>query len=259
MRIKISHWIAFLSFGLITAAQADITVEPAGMKVVWKSLDKEFDGFKTYNSSEGVGLTLVAKSTEKQFIGFNKKTSKLTFMDGETDLGGKFGFFDKISKDGRVMKVELNSKKLPAKGVASIGVKGTLDVIVASKSETKTLGPREFKKDDKLELGEDFKFTVKSIGKPKWGDNALEVTFEWKRTTPGKVEELKEVRFYGEDGKLIESSRGGTSWGGFGTNYSTSISYNLKKEAKILKVEMDIWTDAERVTVPLNLALKIGG
>ncbi len=76
-----------MSLGLLASAQAEITLEPAGIKVVWKSMEKEFDGFKVYNSSEGVGLTLVAMTKEKQFIGFLKKSSKASFMDGDTDLG----------------------------------------------------------------------------------------------------------------------------------------------------------------------------
>ena len=251
--------IGLWSVVLGSSAMGQIVFEPAGMKVVWNSLDKEFDGFKTYNSSEGVYLTLAAKLPDKKFIGFLKDSSKVTFMDGDTDLGGKFGFWDKISKTGTAMKLEMQSKKLPAKGAASIQVKGNIGVMVASKADTKALGPREFKKGDKLDLGDDFQFTIDSIGKPKWGNDPLQVVFKWKRKKPGKVPELKEVRFFSEDGQLIKSSRGGTTWGGFAGTYTTTVSYNLKKESKILKIEMDIWVDAEKVTVPLNLSVKLGG
>lgn len=248
-----------VGLALLTAAQAEVTFEPAGIQVVWKSMEKEFDGFKTYNSSEGVNLTLVAKAKDKKFIGFLKDGSKASFHDGGADLGGKFGFFDKISKDGTAMKIEVKSEKLPAAGAASVQVKGGIDVMMASKSETQTIDSRELKKGDKLELNENFKFTVDSIGKPKWGDNPLEVTFKWKRKIPGKVDELRAVRFYDGEGKLIESSRGGNSWGGFAGSYSTTITYSLKKKSKVIKIEMDLWTDAEKVTVPLDMSLKLGG
>lgn len=242
----------------VVSAHGQITLEPVGMQVVWKSLKKEFDGSKTYNADEGVHLTLAATVKEKKFIGFLKKESEVTFLDGDKDLGGKFGFFDKVSKDGTMMKLEMQSDKLFAEGAASVKVKGSLSVMVASKSETKSFGPAALKKGDKFELRDDFKFTIEDIGKPKWGNDPLHVVFQWKRKKPGKVPELKEVRFYGEDGKLIESSRGSSSWGGFGGSYTTTLAYNLKKESKVLKVEMDLWTDAEKVTVPFDLTLNIG-
>ena len=259
MKQKLLSWGSAVGLATMLPAQADIAFQPAGMKVVWQSLDKEFDGFKTYNSSEGVYVTLVAKSQEKQFIGFLKSASKVSFKDGDKDLGGEFGFFNTISKSGEAIKLEVKSKKLPAQGATSVQIKGDLEVIRASTFDTKSLGPREFKKGDKLELGEDFKFTIDSLGKPKWGDNPLSISFQWKRKKAGKVEELKEVRFYTEDGQLIESSRGGSSWGGFLGSYTTTISYSLKKDVKVFKIEMDIWKDMEKVTVPLDMSLKIGG
>lgn len=255
----LTHSILLLLMPMAAPSLAQVSVEPAGMQIVWKSLKKEFNGFKTYNSSEGVNLTIAVTATDKTFIGFSKNDSKVSFKDGEKDLGGEFGFRDKISKDGKVMKLDMSSKDLPSKEATSIKVTGSLDVVLASKTKTEALGPREFKKGDDLEFGDGFKCSIDSIGKPKWGKDPLEVVFKWKRKKMGKIPELKAVRFYSEDGKLIESKRGSSMRSGFGGSYTTTIGYNLKKEAKVFKIEMELWTDFESVTVPIDMALGVGG
>ena len=230
-------------------ALAEVTVEPAGMKVVWKSLKDEFDGFKTYNSAEGVYVTFAVRGGEKSIIQFDKKKSKATIKDGDKDLGGEFGFWNKTSKDGKTMRIEVKTDQLPTGGSGTLKLAGSLVLTMASKTETGTSGPREVKKDDKLTFTDDFSCVVTSIEKPTHGDNELEVTFKWDRDIP----ELAAVRFYDEAGKLIESKAGSwSSMGGFGKR-TVSKSYLLKKKSAILKVEMDLWSDAEKVTIPMDM------
>jgi hypothetical protein len=240
---------------LPVASQADVSVEPAGMKIVWKSLKDEFDGFQTYNSSEGAYITLALRGGDKVIIGFDKDKSKVTISDGTKDLGGKFGMWNKTSKDGKVMRIEVSSEKLPAADATTLKLTGTLDVNVASKTDTKSTEAREFKKGDKVELTDDFKFEIDKIGKPKWGKDPLELTFKWSR----KVPELAAVRFYDKEGKEIESSKGGSGWSGFLGKYTVTKSYKLKKESEILKIEMDLWADAETITLPVNVVVGAGG
>ena len=127
--------------------------------------------------------------------------------------------------------------------------------MVASQSETKATKPVAYKKGDKVELGEDFAFEISEIGKPKWGKDPLSVTLKWSR----KVPELAAVRFFDADGKEIESSNGGSSSMGFSGKYTVSKSYNLKKKSDVLKIEMDLWVDLEKITVPLNVAVGLNG
>lgn len=243
------------SLVLPMTSQADVTVEPAGIKIVWKSLKKEFDGFQTYQSKEGAYVTLAVSGGDKGIIGFDKDKSKLSVSDGTSDLGGEFGMWNKISKDGKFMRVEVSSQKLPAAGSAQLKLTGHLDVMVASKTETKTSEPQEYKKGDKVDMSDDFKFEIDEIGKPKWGSAPLSVTLKWKR----KIPELADVRFYDEAGQLIESSVGSSSQGGFLGSYTVTQSYNLKKKSAILKMEMDLWLDAQKLTVPVDLAIGLGG
>jgi hypothetical protein len=234
---------------------ADITVVPAGMKIVWKSLQKEFDGFQTYNSKEGAYINLAVNAGDKGIIGFDKDKSKLTISDGTNDLGGKFGMWNKFSKDNKAMRVEVSSEKLPSADAAHLKLTGKLELVMASKTETKACAAREFKKGDKVALSDDFKFEIDSIGKPKWGDDPLALTFKWNR----KIPEFAAVRFYDEAGKEIESSTNGSSRSGFLGKYTVTKSYKLKKKSKMLKIEMDLWMDAENVSVPVDVQVGIGG
>ncbi len=237
------------------SSPAEITVEPAGMKIVWKSMQKEFDGFQTYNSKEGAYISLAVNAGDKGIIGFDQDRSKLTVSDETNDLGGKFGMWNKFSKDGKLMRVEVATEKLPAAAAAGLKLTGKLELIVASKTETKASEPREFKKGDKVELSDDFKFEIDTIGKPKWGDEPLALTLKWNR----KVPELAAVRFCDEAGKVIESSPSGSSRSGFLGKYTVTKSYKLKKNSKVLKIEMDLWMDAEKVTVPVDVRVGLGG
>lgn len=235
--------------------KADVAVKPAGVKIVWKSLGDEFDGFKTYNSSEGAYITLALHGGDKGIIGFDKDGSNLSISDGSKDLGGKFGMWNKISKDGKWMRLEVASKEVPAAEASKLTVKGKLSVVVASKTETKSSKARAFKKGDSVELTDNFKFEIESVGKPKWGKDALAVELKWKR----KVPELSAVRFYDSEGNEIESSKGGSSSSGMFGKYTVRKTYNLKKKSDTLRIEMDLWVDSAKSTVPVDLTIGVGG
>ena len=235
--------------------QADVSVELAGMKIVWKSLKKEFDGFRTYNSQKGAHVMLAVCGGNKQIIGFEKNKSKVTIFDGSGDLGGKFGIWNEASKDGKVMRIEVSTEKLPAASASTLTLSGSLELVVASKTETQTTEAKALKKGDKIKMSEGFSFEIASIGKPKWGNDPLEVILKWKR----KVPELAAVRFYDKSGKLIKSSKEGSSSIGIAGKYTVTRSYKLKKKSNFLKIEMDLWIDAEKVTVPIKMDVGIGG
>ncbi len=231
--------------------QAEIKVEPAGMKIVWKSLKEEFGGFKTYNASAGTYVSLALRAGEKGLIAFDKDKSKISISDGTSDLGGKFGTWERISKSAKVMRVEVNADKLPGAGAHSLELTGSISVMVASKTETQASEARAFKKGDEVKLTDAFQFKIGKIGKPKWGDDPLSVSLKWGR----KIPELAAVRFYDGEGKEIKSKPDGSSWGTFIGKYTVTKSYSLKRKSDVIKIEMDLWTDVETINVPVKLKM----
>jgi len=234
---------------------AEITVKPAGMKVVWNSLGDEFKGFQTYSSKEGLYLSFGVTTSEKNIIAFDAKKSDITVKAGGKDLDGSFEPWERISEDGKTMRVELVSKKLPTDSVNKFQLTGSINVILASKFETKSTEVKVLKKGDKFSLGDNFAFEVGKLAKPSYGDDELEIELKWDRDIP----ELAKIKFYDEAGKEVEFRKGASSRFGSLGKVVISRSYRFKKKPGKLKVEMDLWSDLESLSVPMNMNVGLAG
>ena len=230
---------------------ADVSVKPAGMRIVWDSPSEE-PNFDTYHSNEGVNLCFSLNSDGEKIIGYRVGDSDVTVKVGGQNLGVKFQSWEKISKDGKSMKLEVATDKLPERKAGKFKVSGSIKVLLASKKETKSTEVKAFKEGDKVTFGDDFAFKIIGLSKPTFGDYELDVVLVWKHD----ISALAEVRFYDEDGKLIESRQGGG--GGHGEPVVVR-SYSLKKKPEAFKIEMDLWEDIEMVTVPLKMNLGLSG
>lgn len=244
--------ICFASFtATFCSVLAGPSVKPAGMKIVWEKLAEEFNGYSTYGSDEGVEVSLVLQLEGKSIIAFDDKKSKIAIHYGDKNLGGKFRGFEKYSKDRLNMRIEARTKALPSGEGSDFKLTGSMAVTVASKSETKSLEAQKLKQGDKLTIKEGFDFEVSNIGKPKYGKDELEITLKWKRD----ISQLAAVKFYNKEGELIESRSKGWSK----SSKVTSKTYSLKKKFDEMRIEMDFWTDAEILSVPIDLKLNATG
>jgi len=225
---------------------ADISVKPAEMRIIWDSLGNEF-----YAANEGVRFSFYLNSDGKNLIWHRKADSDITVKAGGRDLGGKFKFFGRINKDGKTMRLEVETEKLPERRASKFKLSGNVEVLLASKKVTKSTEMKAFKKGDKVTLGDGFAFEIRGFRKPEWKDEALDINLEWKQD----ISVLAEVRFYDAEGKLIESREGGGTTG----ESSATRHYLLKKKPEVFKIEMDLWEDIETVTVPLKMNLSLSG
>lgn len=258
MYMKSKYAAAFVILGTIapTICHAEITVKPAGMQIVWDSMKDKFGGFTTYNASEGLSVTLGIETTDKGFIDFNKRESKVTISDGENDMGGKFGIWDRISDDAKSMSVVVESEEPLQAGAESFAIKGELLAVTASEKETKSTKLSKFKKGDQVDSIEGFEFEVEKLGKPEWGDEPHSITLKWKKD----VSEIADARFYDANGEQVESSKGSTSsFSAFGKVTSVSKTYRLSKKVETLRIEFDLWSDLAEVSIPFDLVVSLGG
>ena len=255
--MKRKLFLIFSVFSVISAAGvfAELKVEPAGIKVIWNTLEKEFDGFKTYNEKKGVYLSLGVFAGDKKIISYNKDNSKVSMKSGDENLGGEFGHFEKISKSGKVMRLEVKSDQLPEGGDGKISVDGNMELVVASKSEIKSSKLIKLEKGMKITLADNFRFEIAEIKKPSYGDYELEIELKRKRD----IRERAAVRFLNKEGKEIESKTAGwSSFGNFGKKTVTK-SYQIKKRSSEVRIEMDLWVDAKKITVPFTLNVSLLG
>ena len=201
---------------------------------------------------------VAAVKGDSSIIGYVKDRSKISFNDGKKDLGGGFRFSGKFSEGGSVMTVQARSDEPASKDVETIKITGNLDVLLASKSSTHIAKKTEFKKGDEMKAGDDLMFTVVGIGEHKRNDRAIEIILNFTRKQPGKILEIKGMRFYSEAGALITSEKQSSSSYKISGKDTTKLNYLLKdgpKSNKIAKMEIDLWTDLKKVTVPLDMTL----
>ena len=93
------------------------------------------------------------------------------------------------------------------------------------------------------------------FSRPVWFD-----CLEGKKTIP--LEKKKEwpafsaVRFYDGEGNEIKSESGGSSRFSMLGSVTESRTFRLASKPKSFRVEMDIWSDLESITVPFSV--KVG-
>lgn len=255
MSIKTSTLALMALFSLGGISYADVAVTPAGLKIVWKPLKKEFDGFQVYNADQGTYITLAVMVGGQGIIAFDDKASNVELTVGGKKMKAEFNSWTKISKDGKAMKLEVQSKQLPPADAANFSIKGKAHVTLASVIETLAAGPQQYNKGDKVTIKEGFDFTIDDISETKFGNDKLEITLGW--TT--KIPEFAAIRFYDETGKEIESRAGGSSSMSFGKKTTVKRTYLLKRKSDILKIEVDLWKDLTKAVVPIDIKLGIQG
>lgn len=248
------------------AVFGEVKVEVAGLRVVGKAYQEEGseDELRAFNWTEGTNIALLVSSDEKAIVSFDQDESKIVsfgddkgtdFLKAKNRFSSRpysFGMAD-FSESKMTMMTEIESPGVPAKGAMTLAVKGELKVSVASKSSLKKSAKVALKKGEKIEVG-DVTLTLGKVGKPDWGDDPLEVSLK------GSVDlkNFREVIFYGEDGKEIESKRGSWSSMGMFGKKTYEVSYQLKKKTSQIVLGLEVWTDLEVVTVPLDLKVGAG-
>lgn len=243
----------------LSAKAADPVVKLAGIQAVIDDGEKEFDGFKTYNSEKGLGVTLIVRSGDKRMVGFDEDKAALK-IGGAAAKCRYFGSNMAFSKDHLALRLEFN-----AEGDSQVAPDGTLKVtgelpvtLATGKEETKS-APFAIAAGTAIQFpaGKAGMPTlkVKSSGKPKWGDNPFEIVLSTNR----KTDEFAGIRFYAKDGKPVEAEQGGSSWMSMGSMGSGEVTYTFKAAQTDLILAVESWTGREdkKLKVDLSASLAI--
>jgi hypothetical protein len=238
------------------------TVEVRGLRVVAAGYGDGMRGLRAFNWSKGVTLALLVQIPDGGIIDLDDDASKLDkFTDDKGtnllvggDTWGKVGIggFASISKDGKACLAELNGKSVPIKGATQVWASGTLVLKCASKKKTVQHKKIALKKGTKIPGA--IPFTIDKVGKPDWGDAALQVTLAAKQD----LSSVAEIKFFDAQGKEIESSSAGSSSMRMGPVVNIKRSFNLKKKATNVTIAVTYWTDMRIVKLPFNVKTGVG-
>lgn len=243
------------------AQGAKPSVKIVGLRIVAAPLDD--DGMlSAFHQQAGTSLALLAQQPGGGLISFDEKASEIASFtdDTGTNLLGDhdttftvFGPMASISKDAKSALVEINGLGLPSRGAKVFHARGALRFKHATKTKTAKIENVALKAETKFEAGP-FKFVVSQVGKPDWGDSAIEVTL----TTKQNTDAVREVRFLDGDGNTVESEDLGSGYMGFGDDFTYHLAFGLSKAAETATIEVEYWDDLEVVTIPFDLKTGLG-
>ena len=237
---------------LLSTANADILVKPAGLQIVYDDGGDKFGGFRTFNSSEGINIEFHLTSDGASFVGLDQEGCDLSI--GGVEAGCMFfGQDHEFSKDKQVMRVKFDADGAEAKD-GKIKVSGHLSVLTASKLETAETKMLAWKKGAAITFAGTDKlptFQVTEVGKPKWGDDKWSVTIQAKESFQAPVR----VYFEEADGTRHEARKGGSSRTSFVNNVTIELEYRTKSKIDKAKMVVEYWADLKKEKVPVDLEL----
>lgn len=259
--VVLSMAVGLLVSGVAFGAEAKVEVR--GVRIVGEGYGgKRNTELRPFNWSEGTQVVLLLQAPGGGLLDFDDDASKLeTFADDKgTDLlkaekdarfGRKpgFGHFNKVSKDGKASMVTLESTRLPAAGASELKLAGKLVFRSATTKKTYEQKGVALKAETAIDF-EQVPMKVQKVGKPKWGNDPLAVTLE----TTADPMCIAELKFVGADGKEIKSRMRSRMHSGNTFRHT----YNLKKKADKVTIEIDYWTDMKKVEVPFSVAATLG-
>lgn len=210
----------------------------------------------------GGKVTVFVKNGGAKIISFDKNATQATLKTTKVGLKGqktpvtadqvKVGFFAKIAKDSQSMMVDLNYQFLPRSN--QVRLVETLGKIVMTTATSQVLVDQKnlaLKSGSILRLGPVI-MKVKKTGKPRWGKQPLEVTFD----TDGQFDKLAEIRFFDLQGNEIKSSRGSKMSMSMAGHKMVQVSYRLAQKVDKVSVKAKYWKGLATVQVPLSIKLR---
>ena len=269
VRMPWAWCIALLSGGalLVTggnafAQEADLKVDVCGIRVVQPPYGGDFE-MTVLQGNGGSSIALCVSRADGGLIDYVNDDSKLeSFTDdqgtnllaGEDNMGmvGLSGWCS-ISKDGKAATIEIHGPSLPKQGATALHAKGMLAFQIAKEKKAFTSPAIKLEIDAPIEAGP-VPFTVKSMGKPDWGNEPLEISL----ATNTDDSAIAEIKFMDANGEVIESSQSSSSRMSFGDQVQIERSYTLTKKLEQIKVEITYWMDMKKVATPFDVTAKVG-
>lgn len=248
--------VVLLGPGLV---MADPVADLAGLQVIYDSAEKDFDGFRTFNSEVGHKVALIVRSKEKPMVAFDEDKAQIT-IGGAKAKSGFFMSNMSFSDDKKSMKLEFDTEgKVQPNAKGELEVKGTLPVTTASTKAEIRSAAFPVKAGEAIVFPADQKdlptLKITKTGKPDYGDDVLAIEF----STNTKMDGFAGVKFLTKDGKEVKSKKGSSSWMGFSGSGSGTVEYEFSAKQTELIMVLETWTDKEEKIIQVDLKASLTG
>ncbi|MBN1669663.1 MAG: hypothetical protein JXR37_01435 [Kiritimatiellae bacterium] len=248
------------------AEPADVTVEVHGLRIV-KPTPGGNQKMRAFNWSPGTTVALLLTVPGGGLLGLDPDASRvkaimddkgkdLSKPDVPSKFGGntpKFGMMPTVSEDGKLCSAELTAPGSPTKGATQLTIAAEVALWVATQKKDFTAEKVALKPGATISAGP-IPFTIKSAGKPEWGDAALSVAIQAKK----KLDDIADIQFFDAQDKKVDANRGQTESMGFGDRVTVTWTYALSRKVDSAKIVVSYWTDKHQVTVPLRMTVGMG-
>jgi hypothetical protein len=162
--------------------------------------------------------------------------------DKGTNMGGKFGNFPRVFKDGSGGLVEISSTGFPATTATALLAEGALSMNVATGTRKTRVANVRLQNDAKFTF-EKTPMVVSDVGAE---GEAQTFTIKLPRRV---MEAIKDVAFLDAKGQPIEGRRTGSGY----MNDAAEMGFTVETTAKTVTLEFEAWQGLRVVKVPFRV------
>jgi hypothetical protein len=253
-------------------------VEVRGIRVVGPAYGRGMEGLRAFNWTEGTTVALLVTVPAGGLVSINSEKTQLTKLadDKGTDLtageepmvGMHMGMTPQVSADGKACLVEVNGKRVPAKGAAAIMASGTVTLKCGSKKETAKQENVALKVGSKITAGP-MTFEISRVGKPQFffemtgPDESKPATtpaekFEVTLRTNQDCSNIASIAFLDAAGKDLGAKPSSSSSMGMPGMMTVEKSFVLPKKVDTATISITYWADLKEVVVPFDVKATLG-
>lgn len=262
--------ILVLTLGLATGAGEPPllpTVDVAGVAVVRESFDEGGENpYRPFGLEPGTRLSVVFRSPAVRLVCFDAGASTVdSFTDDRgtnlmalahrLQVPGYLGHGCGIIKNGRVAHVEIFGGTPPAAGAGFVQARGKAVFFTGSTTARLVSAPVKAEKGAEIHVGEAFHFQVARWDEGGIGGKGATVSLRVQSHPAG----IAQLRFLDGGGQVVESRPAGTVVEGEGEDRVFLLHFQLAAMPPEIALEIDSWSDLQRVEVPYEARAGIGG
>ena len=234
------------------ASAAPPQITAVGLRVTGPGLGANGTELKPFNESPGTVIALaIQPPAGSGIVDIDDHGSRLDSFADDKGLSlmeeGRVGPFPKIAEDGSVALVEVEVRARPSAGSTSVGVQGTLAIMLAG-------GSKPFRAANvHLDANQTFKIgaTTMTLSDVKPDDDATRFTVNLPRSV---LQTVRAIRFFDVKNAPIEGHRTGSGY----FNEKAELELEAKTKEKIITIELELWQNLRTVKAPFNVQAGLG-